>query len=369
MNAEARSRKILGRIFSVTIILAAVLLAWAVAFDLRNNPRTDDAQVRANVIGISAQVGGAVKEIRVVDNQAVRRGDLLVELDARPYAAEVELARARLGLTELEIQADEKQIAAAEATLKEREARAVYARSYFERLPGLVREQFITPDKLESAQAEAEALEAQVKIAQAELDRARNLLGEVNGRNTRREAAAAALLDAELKLSYCRIYAPCNGYVTNLQITPGAYAAPGTQLFSLVDRTIWFVLANFRETDLRRMRPGMRADIYLMADSQRKLKGIVQGVPKAIYPLEAPSTVTPGGEGVLSRVSPTLDFILLAQRYPVRVVIDEPEAALFRMGGTASVIVHTARGTREGETRLRELQRSSSLPFNAPIDE
>jgi multidrug efflux pump subunit AcrA (membrane-fusion protein) len=206
MNAEARSRKILGRIFSVTIILAAVLLAWAVAVDLRNNPRTDDAQVRANVIGISAQVGGAVKEIRVVDNQAVQRGDLLVELDARPYAAEVELARARLGLTELEIQADEKQIAAAEATLKEREARAVYARSYFERLPGLVREQFITPDKLESAQAEAQALEAQVKIAQAELDRARNLLGEVNGRNTRREAAAATLRDAGLKLSYCRIF-------------------------------------------------------------------------------------------------------------------------------------------------------------------
>ena len=367
MNAEARSRKILGRIFSVTIILAAVLLAWAVAVDLRNNPRTDDAQVRANVIGISAQVGGAVKEIRVVDNQAVQRG--VVELDARPYAAEVELARARLGLTELEIQADEKQIAAAEATLKEREARAVYARSYFERLPGLVREQFITPDKLESAQAEAEALEAQVKIAQAELDRARNLLGEVNGRNTRREAAGATLRDAELKLSYCRIYAPCNGYVTNLQITPGAYSAPGTQLFSLVDRTIWFVLANFRETDLRRMRPGMPAEIYLMADSQWKLKGIVQGVPKAIYPLEAPSTLTPGGEGVLSRVSPTLDFILLAQRYPVRVVIDEPEAALFRMGGTASVIVHTARGTREGEARLRDLQRSSSLPFNAPIDE
>ena len=163
MNAEAPSRKIFGRIFSVAIILIAVLLAWAVSVDLRNNPRTEDAQVRANVIGVAAQVGGAVEEIHVVDNQAVRRGDLLVELDARPYAAEVELARARLGLTDLEIRADEEQIAAAEATLKEREARALYARSYFERLPRLVSKQFITPDKLESAQADAEALEAQVR--------------------------------------------------------------------------------------------------------------------------------------------------------------------------------------------------------------
>jgi membrane fusion protein, multidrug efflux system len=167
----------------------------------------------------------------------------------------------------------------------------------------------------------------------------------------------------------CRIYAPCNGYVTNLQITPGAYAATGTQMFSLVDRTIWFVLANFRETDLRRIRPGMTAEIYLMADSLRKLKGIVQGVPKAVYPLEAPSALTPGGEGVLSRVSPTLDFILLAQRFPVRIVIDEPETVSFRMGGSVSVIVHTRRGTREGEARVRELQSSSGLPFNAPVDE
>jgi multidrug resistance efflux pump len=144
-----------------------------------------------------------------------------MELDARPYVAEVELARARLGLTELEVRADEEQIAAAEATVKGREARALYARSYFERLPRLEAKRFITPDKLDSAQADAEALEAQVKVARAELDRARNLLGEVNGRNTRREAAAAA---------YCRIYAPCDGYVTNLQITPGAYAGTGTQM-------------------------------------------------------------------------------------------------------------------------------------------
>ncbi len=279
------------------------------------------------------------------------------------------MARARLQLTELEIQADEDQIVAAEATLKEREARALYARSYFERLPRLLAKRFITPDKLDSAQADAEALEAQVKAARAELDRARNVLGEVRGRNARREAAAAALRDAQLKLSYCRIYAPCDGYVTNLQITPGAYAGAGTQLFSLVDRKIWFVLANFRETDLKRIGSGMAAEIYLMADVRRTLKGIVQGVPKAVYLLDAPSALSPGGQGVLSRVDPTLNFILLAQRYPVRIVIDEPETASFRMGGSASVIVHAGRGTREGEARLRELQRSSELPFNSPVDE
>jgi multidrug efflux system membrane fusion protein len=303
----------------------------------------------------------------VKDNQQVHKGDLLFELDARPYEAQAEQAKAQLALTELEIQAYKDQITAARAALKEDEAKALYATNYAKRVAALVGNLYVTPDKNELAQPEAVATAEKVSQDKAALARAQNLLGQTDDINVRRTAAEANLRDAELKLSYCKVYAPCDGYVVNLQITPGAYAAIGEQIFSIVDQRIWYVLANFRETDLKHMRPGMAVDIYLMAETEKKLKGYVQGVPKAIEALNSPSNNAPGGQGLLSQVSPTLDFILLAQRYPVRIVIDEPEGHSFRMGGTAAVIVHTTSDMDVGLERLKKLQQVDYVDFRAPL--
>ena len=360
-------QRILGLIISIVSIVMATVLALAVAANIRTNPRTEDAQVRANVIGVAPQVGGTITAIFVKDNQLVHKGDLLFELDSRPYAAEAEKAKAQLALTELEIQAYKDQITAAEAQLKQSEAKAAYAVDYAKRVQALVGNLYVTVDKNQLAQTEA--ITATDKVAQdkAALERARNLLGEQGDVNVRRVAAQATLRDSELKLSYCKVYATCDGYVTNLQITPGAYAGVGEQIFSLVDRKIWYVLANFRETDLKRMRPGMSAEVYLMAESGRKLRGIVQGVPKAVVALNSPSNNAPGGEGLLSRVNPTIDFILLAQRYPVRIILDEKEEHSFRMGGTASVIVHTGSNIEEGLQTIQRLQKVEDAEFVSPL--
>ncbi len=360
-------RRVLGILISLLSFVAAVVTAMMVYENLRINPRTEDAQVRANVIGVAPQVGGMITAIYVKDNQPVHRGDLLFELDSRPYAAEADKARAQLALTELEIQAYSDQITAAEAALREDQAKALYATNYAKRVAALVGNLYVTPDKNEAAQTEAIATAEKVSQDQAALARAKNLLGEKGDVNVRRSAAEASLRDAELKLSYCKVYAPCDGYVTNLQITPGAYAGIGEQIFSLVDQRIWYVLANFRETDLRHLRPGMEVDVYLMAETERKLKGIVQGLPKAVVALNSPSSNAPGGEGVLSKVSPTIDFILLAQRYPVRIVLDEKEEHSFRMGGTAAVIVHTQSNIENGIERLKALQELDSTTFDSPL--
>ena len=360
-------RRIIGWILSLAVYAAAVYLSLEVYRNIRVNPRTEDAQVRANVIGVSPQVGGSITAIHVKDNQQVHRGDLLFELDARPYLAEAEKAKAQLALTELEIQAYKDQIAAAEAELKQSQAKAAYAVDYAKRVQALVGNLYVTVDKNQLAQTEA--ITATDKVAQdkAALERARNLLGEQGDVNVRRTAAEAALKDAELKLSYCKVYAPCDGYVVNLQITPGAYAAIGEQVFSILDQKIWYVLANFRETDLRHIRPGMEAEVYLLAESNRKIRGIVQGVPKAITPQFAPTQNVSGGQGILQNVSPTLDFILLAQRFPVRIVIDAPEEHSFRMGGTAAVIVRTGSDTAAGLKRVAELQQGDAPEFRAPM--
>jgi multidrug efflux system membrane fusion protein len=356
-----------GILVSLAAYAAAIFTATEVSRNIRINPRTEDAQVRANMIGISPQVGGAITEIHVKDNQRVKKGDLLIELDSRPYEAEAEKARAQLALTDLEIQAYKDQITAAEAELKQSQAKADYAVDYAKRVQALVGNLYVTVDKNQLAQTEAVTATQKVEQDKAALERARNLLGDKGDVNVRKIAAQAALRDAELKLSYCKVYAPCDGYVVNLQITPGAYAATGEQVFSIVDDRIWYVLANFRETDLRHVRPGMAVDVFLLADSTKKIRGIVQGVPKAITPQYAPSQNSPGGQGILQNVSPTLDFILLAQRFPVRIVLDEKEAHDFRNGGTAAVIIRTGSDLEQGMKRLNELQTDTVPSFRAPL--
>jgi len=300
-------RRIAGILVSLSAYVAAVLTATAVSHNINHNPRTEDAQVRANMIGVSPQVGGAITAIHVKDNQKVRKGDLLFELDSRPYQAEAEKAKAQLALTDLEIQAYKDQITAAEAELRQSQVKADYAVDYAKRVQALVGNLYVTVDKNQLAQTEAVAATQKVEQDEAALERARNLLGNEGDVDVRKLAAEAALRDAELELSYCKVYSPCDGFVVNLQIAPGAYAATGEQIFSIVDNRIWYVQANFRETDLRRIRPGMTADVYLLAESNRKLKGIVQGVPKAITPQFGLSQNTPGGQGILQNVTPTLD--------------------------------------------------------------
>jgi multidrug efflux system membrane fusion protein len=360
-------RKIVGIVISLLILIGAVISALLVAQNIRINPRTEDAQIRANVIGIAPQVSGAIVALAVKDNQLVHQGDLLLELDARPYAAEVEKAKAQLALTELEIEAFKDQILVCEAALRESQANALYARNYAKRIGALVGSSYVTVDKNELAQTQNQTASAKVEQDQAALSRAQKLLGESGEVNVRRVAAEASLRDAELKLSYCKVYAPCDGYVTNLQITPGVYASVGEQIFALVDRRIWYVLAYFRETDLRHLRPGMRADVYCMAESGKAYQGIVQGIPKAVVELGSPSVNTPGGQGILSQVSPTIDFILLAQRYPVRIVLDASEEHSFRMGGTASVIVHTRSDMDAGNQQLIKLQKIEGGLFTSPM--
>ena len=349
------------------IIALAVLAGAGTWKNLADFPRTEDAEVRANVAGVAPQVGGSIVRLHVDDNRKVKRGDLLFEIDSRPYEAESARARARLELVRLEVKALDDEIASAAAALRERAARADYASSHYDRLKPLLSGNFASADRVQGAKTDAESAVAKVAEAEAALARARNKLGEFEGRNTRIEEALAVLHDAELKASYCRVYAPCDGFVTNLQIAPGTYAAAGEQVFSIVDSSAWFVLANFRETDLAKIRAGQRVKVYLMSDRGNPVPGIVQGISRAVYPLATASRSAPGGEGIFSRVEPTFDFVQLAQRFPVRVVLDAAESAAFRMGGKAAVTVDT--GSAPDMARLRVLEAGAKDAFGPPLRE
>jgi len=380
----------IGRIIGVAIVIGAVAAGiYAIRLNFVH-PRTDDAAVRANIVGIAPQVSGPIVDLRVADNQLVKQGDLLFSLDCRPYEARLARARADLALTQKEVEAQRKAIAAtssetgrreasltaataditradeeraaAEAAVAKLQAEADYAEDYLHRVERLVDRQFVTTDKVAEARSRRDATAAAVQEAQRrhraaeaalkqnvatrqaaaraveqsrhDVSRAQDLLAQFGDLNARIQAAEANVRAADLDVGYCRVTAPFDAYVTNLNIAVGEYARQGQQIFALVDNRAWYVLANFRETYMSSIKPGMEADVYLLSYPGRRFRGVVQGIGWANKPLDG-ATV-----GVLPDVQQTLNWVRLANRFQVRVRLEDrdPEHP-FRMGTTAVVTI------------------------------
>ena len=338
----------LGWVFGIGLILLGVFSLLMLAAELEDQPRTEDAYTRANVIGIAPHVSGRIMELNVQDNQPVKAGDLLFVVDPRPYEIALQEAKAQLQLVNLaisgyedQIKAVEARIVAAKAKIAQDRALADYASQYLARVEPLLGSRFVTPDQVDKARSEALALEAAVATSQANLAAAQQEyqvsvtnLGQIEDVNARRVAAQVEVNRAKLFLDYCYVEAPFDGYITNLNITIGEYANVGQEVFAIVDRTVWYVMANFKETYLEYLTIGDTVEIYLMAYPQYRVKGRIQGIGWAITDTEGP-TLDP-----IPTVSPTLDWVRLAQRFPVRIVVEEhPPEVILRMGATAMVIV------------------------------
>jgi membrane fusion protein, multidrug efflux system len=316
-------------VYAVTIVLALYITRIYFAY-----PQTDDAYVRANIVGIAPHISGPIIEMPIRDNQRVKKRDLLFIVDPRPYQAELDLAVANVDLTNLQIAALDNTISAAKAKEAQLEADRAYDQQYLARIEPLLSENFVTANDVSSAKAKLNAARAAVQNAKSEVARATNDLGTYGDINARRKAAQAAAYKARLNLEYCYVKAPFDGYVTNLNIAVGQYANEGKQVLSLVDDRDWYVLANFRETFLANIRPGMHAEVFLLGYPNVRFRGSVEGVGWALFQ-DNGATI----EG-LPRVEPTLNWVRLAQRFPVRVTLEDHDARYpFRMGETAVVTI------------------------------
>ena len=331
---ERLSVRIAGRIIGAMIVAGAIVLGVYVTHLYYVYPRTDDAYVRANVVGVAPHVSGPITELPVQDNQHVRQGELLFVVDARPYRSAVDKAEADLALTNLQISALGDSIRAARAREAQLEADAAYDRQYLERIQPLLSRHFVTANDVFNARSRLEAAEAAVASAHSEVSKAQNDLGQYGDINARRKAAEAALYDAKLNVEYCYIRAPFDAYVTNLNIAVGQYANEGREVMSLVDNRTWYVLANFRENFLGYIRPGMRVEVYLLSYPNKRFHGRVQGVGWALYQGNGASVAG------LPEVEETLNWVRLSQRFPVRIILEDPDPAFpFRMGSTAVVTI------------------------------
>ena len=334
-----------GRLTGAAIVIAAVATAFYVTRLYYIYPRTDDAYVRANVVGIAPHVSGPIVDLPVHDNQHVKPGELLFVVDARPYQAALDRAQANLALTNLQIKALDDAIRAARARESQLAAIAAYDKQYLDRIEPLLSRHFVTANDVFNARSRLRADQAAVENATSEVRKAENDLGQYGDINARRKAAEAAVYDARLDVDYCYVRAPFDAYVTNLNIAVGQYANEGRQVLSLVDNRTWYVMANFRENFLAHIRPGMTVDIYLLSYPNRRFRGHVQGVGWALYQNNG-ATI----EG-LPQVEPTLNWVRLSQRFPVRIILEDPDPAYpFRMGATAVVTIQGFRGAQRSRS-------------------
>jgi multidrug efflux system membrane fusion protein len=333
--------KVLGKILSVLIVFGAVVLALYVWSIIERHPRTDDATVRANVVGIVPRVHGLIVKLHVQDNQAVNEGDLLFEIDPDDYELDLEKAKAALARLDGEIEVARAQdaelkfaVKAEEAAVDRAKAQLKQADDSLHRLEPLLPKGFATAEQVDQARTAKQVAMSALATEEQRLNQAKTALSTLQTLMAQRPGTVAAIDLAKLELSYCRVTAPFPGRVIGLNISAGAYASAGVPVFSLLDTRRWYVMANFREGEIRHMAPGTNVEVYLLSAPERRFRGKVQGIGWAVEP--DGETDIPHG---LPYVKRELNWVHIAQRFPVRIEIADPDPELFRMGASAVAII------------------------------
>ena len=287
--------------YLITLVLVA-LAAWAAVSLYQQyiqNPWTRDCQVRANVVGIAPRVSGPIVQVAVHDNQEVQKGDLLFEIDPTDFQAQVDVADGQ-------VQNDE-------ATLKQQQQN-------LDRQTNLYKNHVTAQQDFQNAQDRFAAAQAQLISAKANLEL------------------------AKLNLAYTKVFAPVDGYVTNMNTSEGTYVIAGKQLIALVDTGSFWIAAYFKETQLPHISLGQKANLTIMGYNNQPFQGIVRSVGWGIYVQDGSGSDT---TGLLPSINQTVDWVRLPQRFPVRIqVLGKPPVPL-RIGQTVSAAMTREVGPTE----------------------
>jgi RND family efflux transporter MFP subunit len=282
-----------ARLFHYLITLIIVGLAVWAAVSLYSryieNPWTRDGQVRANIVGIAPRVSGPIIHVAVRDNQQLRTGDLLFEIDPTDFQAQVDIAAG--------------QVQNGEANLKQQEQN-------LQRQTDLYKNHVNTAQDFQNAQDSAAAAQAQLASAKANLEL------------------------AKLNLSYTKVFAPVDGYVTNMNTSEGTYVTAGKQLMALVDTNSFWIAGYFKETQLPHIRVGQKATITMIGYETQPFQGIVRSIGWGIHVQDGSGS---DSTGLLPSISQTIDWVRLPQRFPVRLHVLGQSPVPLRIGQTVSV--------------------------------
>jgi multidrug efflux system membrane fusion protein len=284
-------------------------------------------------------------QLLVGDNQRVKKGDPLVKIDPEPFDLRLRQARAEVAALQAQIDLTTRQVAAqssgadaAATQIQRARSQLALAQDTVGRLSPLLGKGYVTAQQVDEARTDANTAQSALTAAIQQADQARQAVGDTASLVAQLAGAQATVGLAERDLRDATIYAPFDGLVSGLDIAEGAYAVAGHPLFTLIKSQDWYAVANFRETELHSVAIGDPATVWVMADGNRPLRGHVESIGWGVQPED-------GGGPSLPAVGRTLSWVVVAQRFPVRVQLDDPPDLAMRIGATASVVV------RHGATR------------------
>jgi membrane fusion protein, multidrug efflux system len=323
-SGESKTRR---RLWILTGIIAIIAFLYFVP-DLFV-AYTEDAYVRSDFVEVAPEVAGIVDHVEVVNDQKVTVGTPLVTIDPKPFDLAVDLSRRRVDQASAAAQVKQDEAHVLTAELDAAKAAVTLAQRDYERSVTLVKDQTVSQEIMDRATDERQktldavaSVEAKVRVDAGAVATA---LADV-------DVEKAQLALAQYNLSRTRIVAPVAGYVTNLSLRPGAYAKAGEPIIGLVDDTQWRVVANFKEYVASRLKPGMRAWIWLDSHPWQFFSARVVGVGRGISRDQDRGRLLP-------YVAPTTDWIRLARRMQVTLVLEpKPDVPLF-MGADARVLL------------------------------
>lgn len=322
-------RKYLRPVLLTVVAVLAILVIRHIWNYYNSEPWTRDGRVRGDVIQVSSDISGLVTEVLVQDNQTIKKGQPLFKIDVERQELDVEEARADLAKAKAGLAQAEAELANAKANVVKSQASIHLAdknaNRYSSLMDGAISKQ--EQDQIFAARDESHAEHEQslaaIEQAKANIEQQKALI----------QVAVNNLNLAQLNLHRSEVVAPANGTLSNFELKEGNYVKVGQAVAALLDRKQLYVVGYFEETKLDKIYVGAPAIIQLMGDSQ-KLKGHVQGIASGIEDRERTA-----GSGLLANVNPTFSWVRLAQRVPVKIILDElPKNELaFVAGRTATV--------------------------------
>lgn len=316
----------------LVVAIAAGLWAWWRYEEY--HPTTQDAYLRANIVSIAAQVPGQVTAVPVHENEHVKAGTVLFRIDPAQYRNAVDAAQAQVDVAEQARKSSESQIQAAEQGVTSARAALDTDKKQLGRTEALFASGNIPQASLDKQRTAVAQARAALDAAVAQLSQARST---AETREDNLAAAKAQLATARVNLDHTVVRAPSSGWVSNLSLRTGSTVAAYQPLFALVEDSDWWVEANFKETDLTRIRPGQPVTVKVDMLPGDTLHGHV-------------ASVGAGSGATFSLLPPqnaSGNWVKVTQRFPVRIALD-PVKATLRAGASVTATVDTTRGTGTG---------------------
>lgn len=315
------------------LILAVVILVgaagiWAYQAYSAKYPSTEDAYVTADVVRVAPRVTGRVAKLPISNHQSVNKGELLFTIDRTPFRFALEQAQAQMALAQRQVAQATAAVASAQAEVHNRQVLLDNARTKLRRAHRLAKKDYISTERVTDAEAEYKSARANLEVARARLDEAQRQLGKPGDKNDRVIEAKAKLDQAKWQLDNTTVTAACAGRVSQLDLQPGNVVNADRDAFVLVCNDGYWVNANYKETQLERIRPGQSAKLVVDMYPKHTFHGVVQ-------------SISPATGSVFSLLPPQNangNWVKVIQRVPIKIHVEHPDPAFPLLVGTSTTV-------------------------------